>query len=302
MRALIYIMTPVLILTFIVASRYVTWDKLKGVDTESNAFKHLTDAVQFFQDDERHKALHALTLAIQDDPHYAEAYIQRGLIYFQLKQYQEAIADYTQTISLNRFTADAYAGRGDAYRALKNLPKALDDYTVSIKKRRSAQILTKRAICYIDSGRIDSALDDYTYIIKRRPTAMAYYNRGKAYYNKYIGSENDVEIAKLAIVDFDKSIEMQPLLAVSFYHRGDIYGDLGQLNLRDKDYSHTIDLLSGALTNWDTEPVLQIPILVWRTVAYKKQNLTENAQNDIVKIYELYTQYYLKKVLISDIL
>lgn len=302
MRALIYIMTPVLILTFIVASRYVTWDKLKGVDTESKAFKHLTDAVQYFQDEERHKALHALTLAIQDDPGYAEAYIQRGLIHFQLKRYQEAIDDYTQTISLNRFFADAYAGRGDAYRALKNLPKAIDDYTVSIKKRRSAQILTKRAKCYIESGRIDSAIDDYTYIIKRRPTAMAYYNRGKAYYKKYLASENDVEISKLAIMDFDKSIEMQPLFALSFYHRGDMYGYLGQLNLREKDYSHTIELLSGALTNWETEPFLQIPILLWRAAAYKKHNLIENAQNDIVKIYELYTQYYLKNVLISDIL
>ncbi len=302
MRALIYIMTPVLILTFIVASRYVTWDKLKGVDTDSKAFKHLTDAAQFFQDEERHKALHALTLAIQDDPNYAEAYIQRGLIYFQLKRYQEAIADYTQTISLNRFFADAYAGRGDAYRALKNLPKALDDYTVSIKKRRSAQILTKRAKCYIESGRIDSALDDYTYIIKRRPTAIAYYNRGKAYYKKYIVSENDVEIAKLAIRDFDKSIEMQPLFALSFYHRGNMYGYLGQSNLQETDYAHTIELLSDALREWKTDPHLQIPILLWRAVAYEKHNLTENAQNDIVKIYELYTQYYLKKVSISDIL
>lgn len=302
MRALIYIMTPILILTFVVASRYVTWDKLIGVDRDSKAFKHLNNAAQFFQDGERHKAIEALTKAIQDDPSYAEAYIQRGLIYFQLQRYNEAIADYTHTISLNRYIADAYAGRGDAYRAQKKLPKALDDYKVSLKKRRSAQILTKRAKCYIESGRIDAALDDYTYIIKHRPTAIAYYNRGKAYYKKYILSENDEKIAELAISDFDKSIELQPLFALSFYHRGEMYGYLRQVNLRDKDYDHTIELLSEALTNWETETFLQIPILLWRTVAYKKQNQTKNAQNDIVKIYELYTQYYLKKVMISDIL
>jgi len=302
MRALIYIMTPVLIVTFVVASRYVTWDKLKGVDSESKAFIHLTDAVQHLQEGERHKALQELTQAIHDDPYYAEAYIQRGIIYFQLQRYKEAIADYTQTISLNRYHADAYAGRGDAYHALKNLPNALDDYTLSLKKRRSPQILTKRAKCYIESGRIDAALVDYTYIIKRRPTAIAYYNRGKAYYKKYLLSENDEEIAKLAIGDFDKSIEMQPLFALSFYHRGDMYGYLRQSNLKEKDYAHTIELLSDALIEWGTDPYLQIPILLWRAVAYEKQSLTENAQNDILKIYELYTQYYLKKVLISDIL
>ena len=302
MRALIYIMTPVLILTFVVASRYVTWDKLKGVDRESKAFKHLTDAAQYLQDEERHKAIEASTQAINDDPSYAEAYIQRGLIYFQLQRYKEAIADYTQTISLNRYSADAYAGRGDAYRAQNNLTKALEDYTASLKTRRSAQIFTKRAKCYIESGRIDAAIDDYSYIIKRRPTAIAYYNRGKAYYKKYLLSKNDEEIANLAIEDFDKSVEIQPLFALSFYHRGDMYGYLGQLNLKEKDYVHTIDLLSDALTDWDDDPYLQIPILLWRSVAYKKRNLTENAQNDIVKIYELYTQYYLKKLLISDIL
>ncbi|RKU24892.1 hypothetical protein C6497_17125 [Candidatus Poribacteria bacterium] len=302
MRALIYVMTPVLILTFVVASRYVTWDKLKGVDRESKAFKHLTDATQYIQDEERHRAIEALTQAIHNDPSYAEAYIQRGLIFFQLQRYKEAITDYTQTLSLNRYSADAYAGRGDTYRALNNLPQALEDYTASLKTRRSAQIFTKRAKCYIESGRIDEALDDYSYIIKRRPTAMAYYNRGKAYYRKYLLSKNDEEIANIAIEDFDKSIEMQPKFALSFYHRGDMYGYLGQLNFKDKDYAHTIDLLTDALTEWDADPYLQIPILLWRLVAYEKRNLTENAQKDIVKIYELYTQYYLKKVLISDIL
>ena len=302
MRTLIYIMTPVLILTFVIASRYVTWDKLKGVDAESKAYKHFTDAAHFLQEEQRHKALNSLSLAIQHDPNYAEAYIQRGLIYFLLQQYNEAIADYTHTITLKRYYADAYAGRGDAYYALKNLPKALDDYSSSLKSRRSAQIFTKRAKCFIDSGRIDEALEDYTYIIKRRPTAIAYYNRGKAYYRKYLLSKNSEQFAKLAISDFDKSIEMQPLLALSFYHRGDIYGYLGQSGLKEENYTHTIELLTDALTNWKSDSYLQIPVLLWRAVAYNKLNQTDEAQNDIVKIYELYTQYYLKKVLISDIL
>ncbi|MCG9127077.1 tetratricopeptide repeat protein [Candidatus Poribacteria bacterium] len=301
MRTLIYIMTPVLILTFVIATRYVTWDKLKGVDEESKAYKHFTDAAHFLQEEERHKALQALSLAIQDDPNYAEAYIQRGLIKFQLQQYNEAIADYTQTISLKRYYADAFAGRGDVYYALKNLPKALDDYSASLKSRRSAQIFTKRAKCYIDSGRIDEAIDDYTYIIKRRPTAIAYYNRGKAYYKKYL-SVNDEQIAQLAIRDFDKSIEMQPLFALSFYHRGDVYRNLGQFELKTENYIQTIDLLTDALTNWKSETYLQIPVLLWRAVVYNKHNQTEEAKNDIVKIYELYTEYYLKKAVISDIL
>ena len=300
MRALIYIMTPVLILTFFLASRYVTWEKLKGVD--SDALKHLTDGTQFLSEGKNYQAITALTQAIEIEPKYAEAYIKRGIAYYYLAHYKEAIADYTQTLSLKQYSADAYASRGDAYRALGDIPSAITDYTASLKKRKNARVMSKRAEVYLETGKINEAIVDYLYIVKHRPSAIAYYNRGRAYYKKFLISDETDETLKLALADFDKAIEMQPRFAIAYLSRGDIYGHLGQQKTKESDYSQVVDLLTDAIQNWQNEAHELIPIYLWRAIAYKKSNYTDKAANDIEKVHELFAQFYLKKIRISDIL
>ncbi len=300
MRALIYIMTPVLILTIFLASRFVTWEKLKGVD--SKALKHLMAGTQFLRKGKNYQAITALTYAIEIEPKYAEAYAKRGLAYYQLTRYKDAIADYTQTLSLKRFFADAYAGRADAYLALGDIPNAIADYTASLETRKSVRVTSKRAEVYLEIGKIDEAITDYLYIVKHHPSAIAYYNRGRAYCKKFLHLDKKDETLKLALVDFDKAIEMQPRFAIAYLNRGDIYGHLKQQESQETDYSHAIDLLTDAIQNWQNEAHELIPIYLWRAVAYKKSNYIDKAMNDIEKVSELFAQFYLKKIRISDIL
>ena len=300
MRALIYIMTPILILTFIFASRFVTWEKLKGVN--SNALKHQINGAQFLRNAENNKAITALTQAIEIEPEYAEAYIKRGLAYHNLGRYKEAIADYTQTVSLKRYLADAYAGRGDVYSELGDIPRAIDDYTTSLEKRKNALVMSKRAEGYLETGEINKAITDYSYIIKHRPNAIAYYNRGRAYYEKFLLVDKKDDTLKLAMADFDKAIEIQPHFAIAYLSRGNTHEYLGRQKLKESDYSHATDLLTDAITNWENETHELIPIYLWRAVAYKKNNYIDKAESDVGKIYELFGQFFLKKIRISDIL
>ena len=300
MRALIYIMTPVLILTFIFASRFVTWDKLKGVD--SAALKHLTHGTQLLRNGKSHKAISALTQAIEIEPKYAEAYIKRGLAYYYLAYYKKAIADYNQTLSLNEYSADAYASRGDAYLALGDETQAINDYTVSLKKRKNARVLSKRAKVYLETGKIGEAINDYSDIVKHRPSAIAYYNRGRAYYQKHLISDKQGETLKLALTDFDKAIELQPGFAIAYLSRSDVHRDLGQQKSKESDCSYAIDLLTDAIQNWQNEADELIPIYLWRAVAYKKSNYGDKTLNDVQRAYELFAQFYLKKIKIPDIL
>ena len=300
MRALIYIMTPVLILTFLFASRFVTWEKLKGIDGE--AVQHLTNGTQLLKKGKRYQAIDALTRAIEIEPKYADAYFNRGWAYYQLARYKEAIADYTRTISLKQYTADAYASRGDAYRALNNMQNAITDYTASLKRSKNASVLTKRAKGYLDTGKFNDAISDYSYVVQHRPTAIAYYNRGSAYYEMFLLSDEKQNTLKLALDDLNKSIEKQPLFAIAYLHRGDIHGQLAQQKSQEADYSQAIVLLTEAIQNWKDDAYGLIPILLWRAVAYKKNNHADKAQNDIKRVYELVAQFYLKKIKISDIL
>ena len=300
MRALIYIMTPVLILTIILASRFVSWERLKGFD--SNADKHLTDGTQLLGKGEFYRSIVELTRAIEIEPKYAEAYINRGRAYYYLAQYKDAIADYTQTISLNQYIADAYASRGDVYRALNDIPRAIDDYTESLKARKNALVLSKRAKCYLLSGKPDEAIRDYTDIVKHRPTAIAYNNRGIAYHKKYLLSDKNDELQKHALADFDKAIEMQPHFAIAYLNRSDIHGDLEQQNLKDADLTKSIELLTEAIDNWENEQYELIPIYLWRAVALKKNNQIDKARNDVKRIYVLFSQFFLNNIKNFDIL
>lgn len=300
MRALIYIMTPILILTFLFAARYVTWDRLKGVD--SQALKHLNDGTQLLSKGRYNQAVTELTYAIELEPKYAEAYIKRGRAKYHLARYQESIDDYTQTLSFNRYIADAYASRGDVYRALGDVQHAITDYTASINARKNALVLSKRAQIYLEIGKIDEAFDDYSYIVKRRPSAIAYYNRGKAYYQKFLLSEKENENLKLALSDFDKAIEMAPSFAIAYLSRGDIYGHLGEQESKQIDYSHAIEILTDAIENWQRNGDGLLTIYLWRAVAYQKNNAVSAAKTDMKRVYDLYTQFFLKKLSGSDIL
>lgn len=294
MRTLIYIMTPVLILTILLASRFVSWDRLKGVNTE--AVKHLDNGTQLLRRGRYYQAINELTHAIEIEPRYAQAYIQRGRANFHLTRYQEAIDDYTKTLSFNRYVTDAHASRGDVYHALGDIPRAITDYTASIKIRKNALVMSKRAQRFLEIGELDASLADYNYIIKRRPSAIAYYNRGRAYYHKYPQKQEAEENLKLALSDFDKAIELAPQFAIAYLSRGDVYNHLGQQQLKNEDYAKAIDLLTDTIENWQKNADGLHTIYLWRAVANKKQGYDVGAETDLKNVYSLCTHFFLEKI------
>lgn len=293
-------MTPILILTVILASRFVTWDKLKGVD--KNAANHLTNGTQLLKNGKLYQAITLLTQAIEIEPNYAEAYINRGLAHYHLAQYNEAVADFTQTITLKQYTADAYASRGDVYRTLNDVSNAISDYTASIKRSKNAGVLSKRGRCYLDTGNFDDAISDYSEIVKHRPTAIAFYNRGRAYYERHLHTDKKIETLELALGDFNKSIEMQPKFAIAYLSRGDVHGYLEQNQSQKSDYTHAVSLLTDAIRHWHNDKHALIPILLWRAMAYEKENDINEAKDDVERVYQLFAEFYLKEIDVSDIL
>ena len=57
-----------------------------------------------------------------------QAYGNRGLAYYSLKDYQKAIPDLTEALKLDEQYTDAYWNRGNAYLYLKDYQKAIVDY------------------------------------------------------------------------------------------------------------------------------------------------------------------------------
>lgn len=99
------------------------------------------------------KTIDYLNEAIRLNPDFADAYIQRGIVYADMKKYQRAIMDYDKAIILklrdrsstpNRATA--YNNRGSAYGNLGEHDKAIRDYNTAIR------LNPDEAVYYNDKG------------------------------------------------------------------------------------------------------------------------------------------------------
>jgi tetratricopeptide (TPR) repeat protein len=131
--------------------------------------------------------------ALRLDPHYALAYNNRGVAYFNLEEYQKAIADYDRAIQLDPQFALAYGNRGVAYFNLKEYQKAIADFDQAqwlnptkgspyyVKK---ASVYNLRGTTYFNLEEYQKAIADYDRAIQLDHKNAALYNkRGVAYFN-----------------------------------------------------------------------------------------------------------------------
>jgi len=96
------------------------------------------------------KAVKYWNLVIQNNPNWAEAYNNRGLAYYNLRQYQQAVNDYDKAISINSNYAVAYNNRGNAYYSQGNYKLALADFNKSLSlDTKYAKAHFNRGLAYL---------------------------------------------------------------------------------------------------------------------------------------------------------
>jgi tetratricopeptide (TPR) repeat protein len=118
----------------------------------------------------------------------AEAYLQRGDLYSEIRDYESAIADYTQAIRLNPDYAEAYNNRGYTFamEGKGGMAKAIADYSKAIQLRPDyAYAYNNRGVVYLAIGYPDEALLDFNHAIQLQPYfRQAFSNRGNAFLRK----------------------------------------------------------------------------------------------------------------------
>jgi tetratricopeptide (TPR) repeat protein len=176
---------------------------------------------------EYQEAIEHYDKAIQIDPHYADAYNNRGLAYHNLGENQRAIQDYDKAIQLDPNFAMAYGNRGYTYQLLGEHRRAIQDLDKAIQLdpddalASHALVYHNREWNYSALGENQRAIEDYDKVIQLDPNnAMAYGNRGYDYYNL---GEN-----QRAIEDYDKAIQLDPDDALHYSNRGNAYQALAK--------------------------------------------------------------------------
>ncbi|PLZ89968.1 hypothetical protein CEN44_11910 [Fischerella muscicola CCMEE 5323] len=181
-------------------------------------------------------AIAAYEEALQINPSHPDAYFQRAVAYYDLKNYQAAFEDLNQVVRLTPNSPVAYMNRGLTQDLLQRNQEALKDYSKAIS------LNPNYAAAYLNRGAIKNELQDYQgglsdlnqAINLKVDYALAYLNRG----DSYIGLKD----YKRAIADLEEAIRLQPNNALAYSRRGFAYRQLQEYKKAALDYNMAIGI------------------------------------------------------------
>ena len=192
--------------------------------------------ISFIREGNYDEAITANTKAIQLNPKYALAYVNRSFAYLNLRNYQKTLEDSNKAIELNPKYSRAYVNRGAAYRNLGNYRQAIEDSNKAIElDPKNSMAYVSRAIAYSQIGNYQQTLEDSNKAIELNPkNSMAYVSRAFAY--SQIGNYQQ------ALEDSNKAIELNPKNSMAYVNRGLANSHLGNHKQALEDSNKAIEL------------------------------------------------------------
>jgi tetratricopeptide (TPR) repeat protein len=134
----------------------------------------------------------------------ASAYLNRGVSYYEKREFERAIQDLNKAINLNSGIPMAFNVRGTAYFLTGRHGHAIQDFDKAIKLQPdNANTYRNRGVVYRKTGKLERAIADFDKAISLSPKYVdAYFNRGRAYKTK--GDRHQ------AIADFRTVLALDP--------------------------------------------------------------------------------------------
>jgi len=129
----------------IIASFILIFGCSKTKDEGPTAKDYYNKAFHFIDAGFPQEAINLYTLAIEKDPEFLDAYYNRGVVHFTLREYRQALNDFNIVIEKRPDMAIAYASRGSTLEKLGDHYNALKDY------KKAAQLGDKDTQAYLRS-------------------------------------------------------------------------------------------------------------------------------------------------------
>ena len=199
------------------------------------------------------------------DLRQAEAYNIQGEDNVSKNLHNNAIKDFTRALEINPNYVDALINRGSAYSQLGRFNDALIDFNHALKfEKKDSELYNKRGEIYLQNNMFDQAIKDFTAAIVLNPMfSDAYLNRGRAYSEKGMPDE--------AMNDFNHAIKADSDHAFGFIDRAapglsigedqpdskieaDDYIKKGLADLENEKYKEAADNFTHAINLFATEP------------------------------------------------
>ena len=166
------------------------------------------------------RQIEELTWHINNNPDDIDAYIERGLAYYDSGQYDLAIRDFTRVLSLNDYNLDALYFRGLTYGKIQQYSKAIYDFETMLNADPfSTDAYRMLGFVRYQMQEYEQAVEEYNAGIDLDPADdLLYLYRGDAFaaLQKY----------KLALQDYTQALQLEPNNAGAYSARANTYFNL----------------------------------------------------------------------------
>jgi len=216
------------------------------------------------------QAIRDFNHALEINPDYVDALVNRGSAHVLQNSYNEAIKDLNHALDLEKKQAGIYNIRGEIYLLNKMLEPAIKDFTAAIILNPTfSDAYLNRARAYSEKGMKEEADTDYQQVVKGEPDKFSGFielddseslfydeetsNREKAADYIQHGLENlKNEKWHEAIENFTEAINLSANEALGYILRGQVYVELRQADEAMVDLNRAViyDPLNPALYYW----------------------------------------------------
>ena len=208
--------------------------------------------------------------ALEINPDYVDALVNRGSAYTLQSRYNDALRDFNHALEIDKKQAEIYNLRGEIYLLNKMFDQATKDFTAAIiLNPMYSDAFLNRARAYSERGMEEEAESDYNQAIKAAPEKFSSFDdldsseslfdeddsSSKEKAAKYIqqGLE-DLKAEKYyeAIESFTQAINLSSDDARGYINRGQAYIELNQPDEAMVDLNRAViyDPLNPALYYW----------------------------------------------------
>ncbi|EPF37375.1 tetratricopeptide repeat protein [Treponema denticola] len=145
------------------------------------------------------RAIYYYTKAIETDPDYIEAYLNRGEMYYYVNEHEKALADFDRIIELSPQSDKAYYFKGLLFNDDGNYNKAIENLNTAISLNDKAyEYYEARSTAYEQINEYEKAFEDINTAIKLNQKSAKLYNlRGRLHehFERTDDAINDFKIA-----------------------------------------------------------------------------------------------------------
>ncbi len=229
-------------------------------------------------------ALQDFEHAIELRPDLPNPYYSRGVTRLLNQQPLEAIKDFNEFIKQEKLVADAYINRGVCYLQLQDTLKAMEDFNTAVRtNRESSQAYNRRGTLHMQQGRLERAESDFDHAIYNDSTNIfSFFNRALVY--------NDTRRPVLALSDLDQVIKLDSTNSLSHFNRAIVRTQVGDYNRALEDYNKVV--------SYSPNNVL---VYFYRANLLTQLGEVEKAETDYTHAIELYPDFANAYMYRSDI-